>query len=274
MRMFLIAVAFLVVCPGVAFAQLAPQSQEEFEQRFTGWTLLVDAPDCDIGNVVDHGTFSGPGQFGEGFLGGTYEYEGTGANTGTLTIKRNILPDAQVLDLTFNSQTMGTFTAMESGTICEGSFEIVESTEDTTPPSLLSVEVYASGDAVDFTFDEGMELTGNPDGSGNPISITADGQAVESGFLLIRDPVVSLQNLRPTITRGQEVVVTYEDPTPEDDDWGLSDDAGNDAASFTVTAVNNSTVESVPVPALPLAGVGLLGLLLVSLGGWVSRSRA
>ena len=269
-----VAVAFIVIFPGVAFAQLAPQSQAEFEQRFTGWTLLVDAPDCNVGNVVDHGIFTGPGQFGAGVFGGTYEYEGTGANTGTLTVKLNILPDAQALDLTFNSQTMGTFTVMESGMVCEGSFEIVESTEDTTPPTLLSVEVAASGDAVDLTFDEGMELSYNPDGSGDPISITADGQTVESGFLLIRDHFISLQNLRPIIMKGQEVIVAYEDPTPGDDDWGLSDDAGNDAASFRVTAVNNSTVGSVPVPALPLAGVGLLGLLLAALGGWVSRSRA
>ena len=32
------------VYPGVAVAQLAPQSQEEFEHRFTGWTLQVDSP--------------------------------------------------------------------------------------------------------------------------------------------------------------------------------------------------------------------------------------
>ena len=65
-----VAVAFIVIFPGVAFAQLAPQSQAEFEQRFTGWTLLVDAPDCNVGNVVDHGIFTGPGQFGAGVLRG------------------------------------------------------------------------------------------------------------------------------------------------------------------------------------------------------------
>ena len=258
--------AGILLASSTAFAQLAPQSQAEFEQRFTGWTMLAEGPDCDDGNGLAVGTvtFAGQGQFGTGLFRGTYEYEGTGANTGTLTVKLNILPDAQVMSLTFNSRTMGTFTATVSGMACEGSFEIVESTEDTTAPSLVSVEVDTSGDAVDFTFDEGMELTYNPDGSDNTISITADDQTVESGFLLIRDHVISLQNLRPIITRGQEVIVAYEDPTPGDDDWGLSDDAGNDSPSFMVTAVNNSAVAG--APALPLAALGLLALLLMGLG--------
>ena len=42
----------------------------------------------------------------------------------------------------------------------------------------------------------------------------------------------------------------------------------DDLASFTATATNNSAVE--PVPALPLTGAGLLGLLLILLG---SRRR-
>ena len=69
---------------------------------------------------------------------------------------------------------------------------------------------------------------------------------------------------RGVVTRGQEVVVSYTDPTPGDDDVALQDLAGNDMASFTETATNNSAVE--PVPALPLAGLGLLGVLLVLLG--------
>ena len=65
--------------------------------------------------------------------------------------------------------------------------------------------------------------------------------------------------------RYRTVVVSYADPTPGDDDVALQDLAGNDLASFTATATNNSAVE--PVPALPLTGAGLLGLLLILLGG-------
>ena len=52
----------VVICPGVAFAQLAPQSQEEFEQRFTGWTLQLIAPDCGERDRGEPVTFIGPGR--------------------------------------------------------------------------------------------------------------------------------------------------------------------------------------------------------------------
>ena len=274
MRMFLVAVAvavaFLVVFPGVVFAQLAPQSQAEFEQRFTGWTLLsTDDADCGPSVGLDFGTitFTGPGRVeGDGLMG-DYEYEGTGANTGTLTLR---LTATAVLDLTFNSQTIGTYGGTALGFACEGgSFEFydpaVGPTPDTTPPMLISAEVDVEGDGVDLTFDELITITSNPvDFFDNSFSITADGQPVRSRFQASVRDLVRLQLLTPIITRGQEVIVTYEDPTPGDDDWGLSDVAGNDAGSFNVVAVNNSTVEATPV--LPLAGAALLGMLLVAAG--------
>ena len=55
-----------------------------------------------------------------------------------------------------------------------------------------------------------------------------------------------------------------------DDEHAIQDGSGNDAASFTETAINNSTVA--PVPALPLAGVALLGLLLACLGNWLRQT--
>ena len=130
MRATLVVAVLVIVYPGVAFAQLAPQSQAEFEQRFTGWTAHVDAPDCNEGNGIDPITFIEPGRFdANGFLDGDYEYERTGANTGTLTVTLDFLPIPQVFDLTFNSQTMGTFTVAVFGLVaCEGSFEFVEST--------------------------------------------------------------------------------------------------------------------------------------------------
>ena len=130
----------VVICPGVAFAQLAPQSQEEFEQRFTGWTLQFDAPECNEGDGVEPVSFIGPGRFvtrgvvetGDRMefvdLEGDYEYKETGANTGTLTTTVDDLPIPIMFDLTFSSQTMGTFAAAVFIFVaCEGSFELVES---------------------------------------------------------------------------------------------------------------------------------------------------
>ena len=141
------------VCPGVAFAQLAPQSQEDFEQRFTGWTLQFDAPECNEGDGVEAVRFIGPGRFatrgiaetGDGMqfvdLEGDYEYEETGANRGTLTTTVDDLPIPFTFDLTFSSRTMGTFAVAVFGLVgCEGSFELVESTM--VPPPQTEEQVY------------------------------------------------------------------------------------------------------------------------------------
>ena len=128
MRATLVVAVLVVVYPGVAFAQLAPQSQAEFEQRFTGWTAHVDAPDCNEGRGVEPITFIEPGRVDDASgIEGDYEYERTGANTGTLTITLDFIPIPQAFALTFNSQTMGTFTVAVFGLVaCEGSFEFVD----------------------------------------------------------------------------------------------------------------------------------------------------
>ena len=275
MRAVVVAVVVGVVFSGVALAQLAPASQAEFEQRFTGWTLLSDAPDCNEGNGLDPVTFIGPGRFETNGLEGDYQYRGTGADTGTLTLTVDILPIPQVSDLTFDSRTTGTFAAEAGGVVlCEGGFELVDSTiPDTTPPSLVGAEVAVSGDEMALAFDE--ELAGVDslhDLLASALSVTADGEPVPvdgyayGGFGRIGRRLQLF--LSSVITRGQTVVVSYADPTPGDDDVALQDLAGNDLASFTATATNNSAVE--PVPALPLTGAGLLGLLLILLG---SRRR-
>ena len=197
---------------------------------------------------------------------------GTGADTGTLTLTVDILPIPQVSDLTFDSRTTGTFAAGAGGVVlCEGGFELVDSTiPDTTPPSLVGAEVAVSGDEMALAFDE--ELAGVDslhDLLASALSVTADGEPVPvdgyayGGFGRIGRRLQLF--LSSVITRGQTVVVSYADPTPGDDDVALQDLAGNDLASFTATATNNSAVE--PVPALPLTGAGLLGLLLILLGG-------
>ncbi len=53
MRALVVTLGIVVVLPGAASAQLAPRDQAQFEQRFTGWTLVSDAPDCNEGNGID-----------------------------------------------------------------------------------------------------------------------------------------------------------------------------------------------------------------------------
>ena len=84
------------------------------------------------------------------------QYRGTGADTGNLTLTVDILPIPQVSDLTFDSRTTGTFAAGAGGVVlCEGGFELVDSTiPDTTPSSLVGAEVAVSGDEMVLAFDE------------------------------------------------------------------------------------------------------------------------
>ena len=232
---------------------------------------MPDAPDCNEGNGVDPIRFIGAGRFETGGLEGSYEYQGTGADTGTLTLTVDLLPIPQVSDLTFDSRTTGTFTAGAGGAVaCGGGFEFVDTTmPDTTRPSLVGAEVTAGGDHVTLAFDE--DLAGVDFLLGllaSALAITADGQPVSvDGYAYGAFGRIGRRlqlYLSSVVTRGQEVVVSYTDPTPGDDDVALQDLAGSDMASFTETATNNSAVE--PVPALPLAGLGLLGVLLVLLG--------
>ena len=141
---------------------------------------------------------------------------------------------------------------------------------DTTPPSLVKADVWESGNALTLEFGENMDF---PIGSlRDMLSITADGApvSVASAFAQIPGASVTLSQFAPTITRGQIVIVSYTDPSSGDDAVALQDLAGNDVASFTREAANNST--TVPVPALPAVGLGLLGLWLAGLGAWL-RTR-
>lgn len=271
MRIILTAVLAAVVLPGLSAAQLAPRDQAEFEQRFTNWTLLDSGSDCNDGNEIDPVTFIGPGRFETGGFEGDYEYAGTGANTGTLTLTADILPIPQPTALTFDSRTTGTFAVSVPalGVSCEGRFEFVD--WSTRPPSLTSAVVESWGDQITLEFDQSIDTTVPLSLLQDAVSVTADGGRVDFIGSLVISTTLGLLELSPVITRGQTVVVSYTDPTPGDDEHAIQDSSGNDAASFTETAVNNSTVA--PVPALPLAGVGLLGLLLACLGGWLRRRR-
>ena len=58
--------------------------------------------------------------------------------------------------------------------------------------------------------------------------------------------LVQSLNLSSLILQGQTVVVSYADPTSGNDENALQDEAGNDAASFTASIANTSTVTGVP----------------------------
>ena len=129
-------------------------------------------------------------------------------------------------------------------------------------PTLDSATVAEDGTSIDLVFDEPYDNIGFAGliTLGAPPSVTADGSSVTVGQWVA--PVdadgkrrrLELKNLSATITHGQVVTVSYNDPTTGDDVNVLQDEAGNDVASFTTgsdgvpAVVNNSTVTPAGAP--------------------------
>ena len=133
-----------------------------------------------------------------------------------------------------------------------------------TPPALESATVLADGTTLEFVLDEGFDTNAyvgiRPD-SGH-FTVTADGTSITFGetgvkadeavVLVFR--TVQLKGLSPAITFGQDVTVSYTDPTTGDDTTAVIEDAaGNDVASFTtgsggVPAVVNNVPPTPPGP--------------------------
>ena len=120
---------------------------------------------------------------------------------------------------------------------------------DTTPPIPASAEVPASGDTLNLTFNENLDIGPGklpPAGAftvkagGAPVAVQSVGEGSGAdSFILV---------LSSTIKQGQTVTVDYEVPGTG---LRIADTAGNEAVTFEDFEVtNNSTVEGTPpVPA-------------------------
>ena len=135
---------------------------------------------------------------------------------------------------------------------------------DSTPPALESATVEPDGTTITIVLDEGFDTNAyvgiRPD-SGH-FTVTADGTSITFGETGIKADeavvlvfrTVQLKGLSPAITFGQDVIVTYTDPTTGDDTTAVIEDAaGNDVASFTtgsggVPAVVNNVPPTPPGP--------------------------
>ena len=119
-------------------------------------------------------------------------------------------------------------------------------------PTLVSATVAADGASIDLAFDEPFSLTSAALVAVTRFSVTADGSTVTVGELVFRDEggrvyrTLRLQNLSPTITHGQAVIVSYADLTIGDDTRAVIQDlAGNDVASFTTGSGGVTTAPTV-----------------------------
>ena len=133
--------------------------------------------------------------------------------------------------------------------------------EDTTPPIPASAEVPASGDTLNLTFNEDLDIGPGKFPPADAFTVKADGvevtvQAVAEGTGL--DQFI-LNLPAAAIGEGQIVTVSYAMPATN----AIQDVAGNDALPFTDRPVtNNSTLDLTP-PELASAVVLVSGDRLI-----------
>ena len=182
----------------------------------------------------------------DGLTSPTYTYQwirvnGTeadiaGANSSTYTLAAADEGKTIKVQVTFDDDAGTTETLTSAATAT-----VVAATTDTTPPEVEKVGVVSAGLILTILFDEDLDEDAARAVPVSAYAVTADGQdvtilatSVGPGDTLILFPAAA-------ISPGQTVVVSYTDPTTGNDTVALQDVAGNDVASFSVTANTPAT---------------------------------
>ena len=135
---------------------------------------------------------------------------------------------------------------------------------DSTPPAFVQAVVSSDGGAITLTFDEVLDADRGPESS--DFTVKVDGEVVSlstnsSPIVRGRTVVAGLAN---AVTTGQEVTVTYTDPSTGDDSSAIQDPAGNDAATLTDQAATNaSTVPDGRAPEFVNAATSADGATII-----------
>ena len=131
---------------------------------------------------------------------------------------------------------------------------------DTTAPKFVRAAMSSDGVTLTLTYDEVLDDVNRP--STSDFAVTVAGQSVTISSVAVSGRGVELL-LGSTVTAGQDVKVTYTDPTTGNDDNAIQDPAGNDAATLTNQSVTNtSAVPDVTPPEFVSAAMSSDGLTL------------
>ena len=118
----------------------------------------------------------------------------------------------------------------------------------------------ALGQVLRIEFSEALDGASGHTPPKSAFEVIVDG--IPTGFetVLMGASFVALSGVSPSIKNGQAVVVTYTDPSANDDIAALQDTAGNDAASFTTgeDGVPAVSLGNVADPVAPDAPAGLV----------------
>jgi len=104
---------------------------------------------------------------------------------------------------------------------------------DTTAPSYVSTSINTSAKTITFTFSETLDATAPPSSSSFTITHGSVANPVASVSVAAAQVTLTLTNAIGSGTMS----IAYTDPSGSDDTNAIQDSAGNDAASFTKTAV-------------------------------------
>ena len=134
---------------------------------------------------------------------------------------------------------------------------------DTTPPGFLRAVVSSDGGTITLTYDEVLDADRPP--ANSDFTVKVDGEAVtlstsSSPTVRGRTVVVGLDS---AVKAGQDVTVTYTDPSASNDSYAIQDPADNDAATLTDSVVTNaSTVPDERAPEFESAATATDGLTI------------
>ena len=118
----------------------------------------------------------------------------------------------------------------------------------------------SDGYTLTLTYDEVLDATNQP--STGDFAVTVAGSAADVSSVNVDGRAVLL-NLVSAVTAGQDVKVTYTDPSTDNDANAIQDPAGNDAVTLTNQSVaNTSTVPDERAPEFSSAEVSSDGLTL------------
>ena len=131
---------------------------------------------------------------------------------------------------------------------------------DTRAPRFVRAAMSSNGAKITLTYDEVLDDTNRP--STGDFAVTVAGQAADVSSVNVSGRAV-LVGLDSAVTAGQDVKVTYTDPSTDNDANAIQDPAGNDAVTLTNQSVaNTSTVPDERAPEFDTAAVSSDGLTL------------
>ena len=135
---------------------------------------------------------------------------------------------------------------------------------DTTPPGFVRAVLSSDGGTITLTYDEVLDANRGP--ANSDFTVRVDGESVTLSSVSAptvrgRTVVVGLER---AVTAGQDVTVTYTDPSTSDDSSAIQDPAGNDAATLSdQTVTNTSTVTDDRAPEFVSAATSTDGAKII-----------